>query len=106
MLIYSQLICFQLSHALMSKHASSQSTHCGTQKLLPHLVMGKKIVTLGSQEPQPAGTKKCTTALRLGKIKGTTSVVRSIQDPHNVVRYKNFHVDDGGKTYIFYSFII
>ena len=46
------------------------------------------MASLGSQEPQPAGTNKWATAQRLGKILGTTSVVRSIQNPRNVVRCK------------------
>ena len=47
-----------------------------------------KIASLGRQEPQPLGTTKWATTLSFGKILGTTSVVRSIQNPPNVVRYK------------------
>ena len=47
-----------------------------------------KIARLGRQEPQPTGTTKWATTLRFWKILGTTSVVRSIQIPQNVVRCK------------------
>ena len=48
-----------------------------------------KIASLNRQEPQPAGTTKwATTTLRFGKILGTTSVVRSIQNSQNVLRCK------------------
>ena len=40
-----------------------------------------KIASLGRQESQPAGKIKWPTTLRFGKILGTTSVVRSIQNP-------------------------
>ena len=40
-----------------------------------------KIASLGRQEPQPAGTAEWQTTLRFGKILGTTSVVRSTQNP-------------------------
>ena len=43
-----------------------------------------KIASLGRQEPQPAGTAKWPTTLRFGKIFGTTSVVRSIENPQDV----------------------
>ena len=39
-----------------------------------------KIASLGRQEPQPGGTAKWPTTLRFGKILGTTSVVRSIEN--------------------------
>ena len=39
-----------------------------------------KIASLSRQEPQPTGTTKWLTTLRFGKILGTTSVVRSIQN--------------------------
>ena len=47
-----------------------------------------KKASLSRQEPQPAGTTKWATTLRFGKILGTTSVVRSIQNPQNVARCK------------------
>ena len=40
-----------------------------------------KIASLGRQEPQPAGTAKWPTTFRFGKILGTTSVVRSKENP-------------------------
>ena len=46
-----------------------------------------KIASLGRQEPQPAGITKWVTTLIFGKILGTTSGVRSIQNPRNVVTY-------------------
>ena len=46
----------------------------------------KKIASLGRQEPQPAGTGKWPMTLRFGKILGTTSVVRSIEDPQDVLQ--------------------
>ena len=36
------------------------------------------------QEPHPTGTAKWPTTLRFGKILGTTSVVRSIENPRDV----------------------
>ena len=48
-----------------------------------------KIATLGRQEPQPAGTAKWPTTLRFGKILGTASVVRSIENPRDVLQ--NIH---------------
>ena len=44
-----------------------------------------KIARLGREEPQPAGTAKWPTTLRFGKILGTTSVVRSIENPQDVL---------------------
>ena len=38
------------------------------------------------QEPQPAGTTKWPTTLRFVKILGTTSVVRSIENPQDVLQ--------------------
>ena len=51
----------------------------------------QKIASLGRQEPQPAGTTKWATTLRFGKILGTTSVVRSIQNHEMLsdVRFKD-----------------
>ena len=46
----------------------------------------EKIASLGRQEPQPAGTGKWPMTLRFGKILGTTSVVRSIEDPKDVLQ--------------------
>ena len=64
-----------------------------------------KISSLCMQKPQPTCATKWATTLKFGKILGTTSVVRSIQNPWNIVRCKNFHVvEKGGKlTYINYS---
>ena len=45
-----------------------------------------KVASLGRQEPQPAGTAKWPTTLRFGKILGTTSVVRSIENPRDVLQ--------------------
>ena len=45
-----------------------------------------KIASLGRQEPQPAGTGKWPMTLRFGKIIGTTSVVRSIEDLKDVLQ--------------------
>ena len=45
-----------------------------------------KIASPGRQEPQPAGTAKWQTTLRFGKILGTTSVVRSIENPQDVLQ--------------------
>ena len=47
---------------------------------------GLKIASLGRQEPQPTGATKWATTL--GKFLGTTSAVRSMQNPRNVVRCK------------------
>ena len=46
----------------------------------------QKISSLGSQEPQPAGTGKWPMTLRCGKILGTMSIVRSIEDPQDVLK--------------------
>ena len=40
----------------------------------------RKIASLDMQEPQPTGTTKWVTIFRFGKILGTTSVVKSIQN--------------------------
>ena len=45
-----------------------------------------KIASLGRQEPQPTGTAKWQTTLRFGKILGITSVVRSIENPQDVLQ--------------------
>ena len=50
----------------------------------------EKIASLGRQEPQPAGTAKWQTTLRFGKILGTTSVVRSTENPQDVVSHSWF----------------
>ena len=42
--------------------------------------------SLSREEPQPAGTVKWPTTLRFGKILGTTSVVRSIENPQDVLQ--------------------
>ena len=42
--------------------------------------------SLSRQEPQPADTVKWSMTLRFGKILGTTSVVRSIEDPQDVLQ--------------------
>ena len=55
-----------------------------TQNLL--LSKLEKIASLGRQEPQPAGTAKWPMTLRFGKILGTTSIVRSIEDPQDVLQ--------------------
>ena len=58
----------------------------------------KKNASFSRQEPQPAGTTKWTTTWRF-----RTSVVRSIQSPQDVVRYKNSHVvEEGGKLHILF----
>ena len=46
----------------------------------------KKIASLSRQEPQPVGTAKWPTTLRLGKILGTTFVVRSMENPQDVLQ--------------------
>ena len=46
----------------------------------------QKIASLSRQEPQPAGTAKWPMILRFGKILGTTSVVRSIENPRDVLQ--------------------
>ena len=45
-----------------------------------------KAASLGRQEPQPVGTANEPTTLRFGKILGTTSVVRSIENPRDVLQ--------------------
>ena len=45
-----------------------------------------KIASLGRQAPQPTGTAKWPTTLSFGKILGTTSVVRSIENPQDVIQ--------------------
>ena len=45
-----------------------------------------KIVSLGRQEPQPAGTAKWPTTFRFGKILRTASVLRSIENPQDVLQ--------------------
>ena len=45
-----------------------------------------KIASLGRQKRQPAGTAKWPTTLRFAKILGTTSVVRSIENPRDVLQ--------------------
>ena len=47
-----------------------------------------KIAGLVRQEPQPISTTEWAKTLRFGKILRTNSVVRSIQNPWNVVRCK------------------
>ena len=49
-------------------------------------VIEKKIASLSRQESQPAGTGKWPTTLRFGKILGTTSVVRSTENPRDVLQ--------------------
>ena len=51
-----------------------------------------KIASLGRQEAQPAGTAKWPTKFRFGKILGTTSVVRSIENPQDVQSTKDSQV--------------
>ena len=64
-------------------------------------LMFNKIASLVRQEPQPTGTTKLATTYRLGKILRTTSVVRSTQNPQDVLRYKNVHlVEEGGNLHI------
>ena len=46
----------------------------------------KKIASLGRQEAQPAGSAKWQTTLRFGEILGTTPVVRSTENPQDVVQ--------------------
>ena len=50
-----------------------------------------KIASLVRQEPQPAGTAKWPTTVRFGKILGTTSVVRSIENPQDVLQIFTGH---------------
>ena len=50
------------------------------------LISKLKIASLGRQEPQPAGTATWPTTLRFGKILGTTSVVRSTENPQDVLQ--------------------
>ena len=64
------------------KFAMTQNIKIGEQHI------SQKIASLSGQEPQPAGITKWATTLRFGKILGTISVVRSIQNPRNVVRCK------------------
>ena len=45
-----------------------------------------KIASLGRQEPQPTGTTKWPTTLRFGKILGTTSFIRSVENPQDVLQ--------------------
>ena len=45
-----------------------------------------KIASLSRQEPQPTGTAKWPITLRFEKILGTTSVVRSTQNPQDVLQ--------------------
>ena len=45
----------------------------------------EKIASLSRQEPQPAGTAKWPTTLRFEKILGTISVVRSTENPLDVL---------------------
>ena len=47
---------------------------------------GLKTAGLCRQEPQPAGTARWPTTLRFWKILGTTSVVRSIENPQDVLQ--------------------
>ena len=54
------------------------------QSLTVHNI--QKIASLDRQETQPAGTAKWQTTLRFGKILGTTSVVRSTENPRDVVQ--------------------
>ena len=44
------------------------------------------IASFSRQEPQPAGTAKWPTTLRFGKILATTSVVRSIENPQDILQ--------------------
>ena len=48
----------------------------------------KKIASLSRQEPQPTGTAKWQTTLRFEKILGTTSVVRSVENPRDVQKIR------------------
>ena len=45
-----------------------------------------KIASLSRQESQPTGTPKWPTTLRFGKILGTTSVIRSLENPQDVLQ--------------------
>ena len=62
----------------MSSHIIPKDNHTIHQHLDQ---VYPKIASLGRQEPQPAGTAKWPTTLRFGKILGTTSVVRSTENP-------------------------
>ena len=50
------------------------------------LINKLKIASLARQESQPAGTAKWPTTLRIGKILGTTSVVRNRDNPRDVLQ--------------------
>ena len=63
-----------------------------------------KIASLGWQEPQPPGTAKWPTTLRFGKILGTTSVVRSIENPQDVLQ--KIHQAKMWFLTIFYKYMI
>ena len=65
-------------------HLLLSQTHASLiQNIKQH---GQKISSRGRQEPQPAGTVKWPTTLRFGKILGATSVVRSIENPRDVLQ--------------------
>ena len=46
-----------------------------------HDTVHQKIASLSRQETQTAGPAKWPTTLRFGKILGTTSVVKSVENP-------------------------
>ena len=74
--------CYQ--RGMCSQKSDHENT--GQVYLQKNTFKGKKIASPSRQVPQPAGTTKWATTLKFGKILGTPSVVRSIQNPQNVVR--------------------
>ena len=78
-----------LSNLFMCNYSSSNWTFIALNLPIQEdskAQQNKKIASLGRQEPQPAGTAKWPTTLRFEKIVGTTSVVRSIENPQDVVQ--------------------
>ena len=73
-------------------HILTICSKCNTFQVIGDLVHdfmnfnALKIANLGWQEPQPTGTAEWPTTLRFGKILGTTSVVRSIENPQDVLQ--------------------
>ena len=65
---------------MVSYSENSKNTGIPKQKV--------KIAGLRKKDPQPTGKNKWATTLRSRKNLGITSVVRSIQNPRDVVRCK------------------
>ena len=85
-------------------HISNHKELYKLNLLILNLTQNLKTASLHRQEPQTAGPTKLGTTLRFGKIFGTTSVVKSRQNPRDVVTFKNFKLKKG-EVYFSHNFL-